>query len=92
MSEDTSAPEVEVQVDPEPPTPEQIAEAQAADAAADAARKPLDVLKTSLQQLRNYKAFHLAKVESVVSKIESVGGEVPASLKEVLDQIRTEAK
>lgn len=93
MSEDTQADTAPVVLpDPPPPTPEEIKAAQDADAAADAAKKPIDQLQVHLQQLRNFKAFTAAKAESVVKKIEDAGGEVGASLKEVLATIEAEAK
>lgn len=75
-----------------PPTPEEIAAAQAAEAKADAERPVVQQVQDILQQLVNYKAFAVAKAESVVAKITGVGGAVPAALQDILDQVHAEAK
>lgn len=81
-----------VAVDPPGPTAEEIAAAQAADAKADADRSVLEKVQSTLQQLKNYKAFAVAKAETIVSEITRVGGEVPAALQAALDEVHEAAK
>ncbi|MBS0453961.1 MAG: hypothetical protein JSS14_21885 [Proteobacteria bacterium] len=52
---------------------------------------PLDFVRNATAQLKNQKAWALAKADSVEQRITAVGGDVPAELAEAIGELRQEA-